>query len=154
MIQHIPQDERLISIEHTPEFTIPQPNHIRLFYSKGGQGLAKLDAKVLLESCLRMRPDRILSQELRDGTAFHYIRNIYSGHPGSITAVHAGSPSLAFEQLTILVKESEDGQDLDRDDVRNLLKISIDVIVQCERIDGNFRITEIYFAGDTVEERR
>jgi type IV secretion system protein VirB11 len=72
LIQHIPDDERLISIEDTPELTIPQPNHVRLFYSKGGQGLAKIGAKDLLESCLRMRPDRVLLQELRDGTAFYY----------------------------------------------------------------------------------
>lgn len=146
LIQHIPDDERLISIEDTPELTIPQPNHVRLFYSKGGQGVAKLGAKDLLESCLRMRPDRVLLQELRDGTAFYYIRNINSGHPGSITTVHADSPKLAFEQLTLLVKESEGGQDLDRDDIRNLLKSSIDVIVQCKRIAGRFRVTEIYFA--------
>lgn len=148
LIQHVPTSERLITIEDTPELTVPQPNHVRLFYSKGGQGLAKLGAKELLESCLRMRPDRIFLQELRDGTAFYYIRNINSGHPGSITTVHADSPSLAFEQLTLLVKESEGGQDLDRDDIRNLLKISIDVIVQCKRVDGRFRVTEIYFAAD------
>ncbi|MGN6448457.1 MAG: P-type DNA transfer ATPase VirB11 [Brucella intermedia] len=146
LIQHIPRDERLISIEDTPELTIPQPNHVRLFYSKGGQGLAKLGAKELMESCLRMRPDRVLLQELRDGTAFYYIRNINSGHPGSITTVHADSPRLAFEQLTLLVKESEGGRDLDRNDIRNLLKVSIDVIVQCKRIDGRFRVTQIYFA--------
>lgn len=146
LIRHIPEDERLISIEDTPELIIPQPNHVRLFYSKGGQGMAKLGAKDLLESCLRMRPDRVLLQELRDGTAFYYIRNINSGHPGSITTVHADSPELAFEQLTLLVKESEGGQDLDRDDIRNLLKISIDVIVQCKRIGGRFRVTEIYYA--------
>lgn len=146
LIQHIPKDERLISIEDTPELTIQQPNHVRLFYSKGGQGLAKVGAKELLESCLRMRPDRVLLQELRDGTAFYYIRNINSGHPGSITTVHADSPNLAFELLALLVKESEGGQDLGRDDIRNLLKTSIDVIVQCKRIGGRFRVTDIYFA--------
>jgi type IV secretion system protein VirB11 len=145
LIRHIPNDERLISIEDTPELAIPQPNHVRLFYSKGGQGLAKLGVKDLLESCLRMRPDRVLLQELRDGTAFYYIRNINSGHPGSITTVHADSPDLAFEQLTLLVKESEGGQDLGRDDIRNLLKISIDVVVQCKRISGRFQITEIHY---------
>jgi type IV secretion system protein VirB11 len=124
LVQHIPKDERLISIEDTPELAISQPNHVRLFYSKGGQGLARLGAKELLESCLRMRPDRVLMQELRDGTAFN----------------------LAFEQLTLLVKESEGGQSLDRADIRNLLKISIDVIVQCKRINGRFSVTEIYFA--------
>lgn len=152
LIQHIPEDERLISIEDTPELAIPQPNHVRLFYSKGGQGMAKLGAKDLLESCLRMRPDRVLLQELRDGTAFYYIRNINSGHPGSITTVHADSPELAFEQLTLLVKESEGGQDLDRGDIRNLLEISIDVIVQCKRVGGRFRVTQIYFADHARSE--
>lgn len=92
-------------------------------------------------------------QELRDGTAFYYIRNINSGHPGSITTVHADSPGLAFEQLTLLVKESEGGQDLERDDIRNLLKISIDVIVQCRRINGRFRVTEIYFSEETQKKQ-
>ncbi|MGR9263622.1 P-type DNA transfer ATPase VirB11 [Rhizobium leguminosarum] len=145
LIRHIPSSERIISIEDTPELVIPQPNHVRLFYSKGGQGLAKVGAKDLLESCLRMRPDRILLQELRDGTAFYYIRNVNSGHPGSITTVHADSARLAFEQLTLLVKESEGGRDLERDDIREMLKIAIDVIVQCKRIDGRFRVTEIYY---------
>ena len=75
LIAKIPAHERVITIEDTPELVIPQPNHVRLFYSKGAQGLAKVDPKELLESCLRMRPDRILLQELRDGTAFYYIRD-------------------------------------------------------------------------------
>ncbi|MGK6315623.1 P-type DNA transfer ATPase VirB11 [Neorhizobium sp. DT-125] len=145
LIRHIPDDERLITIEDTPELAVPQSNHVRLFYSKGGQGLAKVGAKDLLEACLRMRPDRILLQELRDGTAFYYIRNVNSGHPGSITTVHANSARLAFEQLTLLVKESEGGQDLQRDDIRNLLVTLVDVIVQCKRTGSRFRVTEIYF---------
>jgi type IV secretion system protein VirB11 len=145
LIRHIPDSERIISIEDTPELVIPQPNHVRLFYSKGGQGIARIGAKDLLESCLRMRPDRILLQELRDGSAFYYIRNVNSGHPGSITTVHADSARLAFEQLTLLVKESEGGSDLERHDIRKMLTIAVDVIVQCKRIDGRFRVTEIYF---------
>lgn len=145
LIRHIPEHERIISIEDTPELVISQPNHVRLFYSKGGQGLAKISAKDLLESCLRMRPDRILLQELRDGSAFYYIRNVNSGHPGSITTVHADSAALAFEQLTLLVKESEGGRDLERSDIRGLLNVAIDIIVQCKRIDGRFRVSEIYF---------
>ncbi|RFB81631.1 hypothetical protein B5K11_35980 [Rhizobium leguminosarum bv. trifolii] len=128
-----------------PELVVPQPNHVRLFYSKGGQGLAKVGAKDLLESCLRMRPDRILLQELRDGTAFYYIRNVNSGHPGSITTVHADSARLAFEQLTLLVKESEGGGDLERHDIREMLTIAVDIIIQCKRIDGRFRVSEIYY---------
>ena len=145
LIAEIPAHERVITIEDTPELVIPQPNHVRLFYSKGAQGLAKVGPKELLESCLRMRPDRILLQELRDGTAFFYIRNVNSGHPGSITTVHADSARLAFEQLTLLVKESEGGQDLARDDIRGLLTMLVDIIVQCKRVDGKFRVTEIYY---------
>ena len=124
---------------------IPQPNNVRLFYSKGDQGTAKAGPRELLESCLRMRPDRILLQELRDGTAFYYLRNCNSGHPGSITTVHADSAALAFEQLTLLVKESEGGRDLARDDIRGLLKTLVDVVVQCKRFDGRFAVTEIQF---------
>ena len=124
--------------------------HAQLFpktaHSCGGspQGLAKFGPKELLESCLRMRPDRILLQELRDGAAFYYIRDVNSGHPGSITTVHADSARLAFEQLTLLVKESEGGQDLARDDIRGLLTMLVDIIVQCKRVDGKFRVTEVY----------
>ena len=83
--------------------------------------------------------------ELRGAEAFAFLRAVNSGHPGSITTVHADSAKLAFEQLTLLVKESEGGQYLERTDIRELLKIAIDVVVQCKRIDGKFRVTEIYF---------
>ena len=66
------------------------PNHVRLFYSKDDQGLARVTPKQLLESCLRMKPDRILLAELRAEEAFDYLRNVNSGHPGSITSIHAG----------------------------------------------------------------
>ncbi len=154
LIRHIPDSERIISIEDTPELVIPQPNHVRLFYSKGGQGMARIGAKDLLESCLRMRPDRILLQELRDGTAFYYIRNVNSGHPGSITTVHADSARLAFEQLTLLVKESEGGRDLERRDIREMLTIAIDIIVQCKRVDGRFQVSEIYFRDLAVSDAK
>lgn len=146
LIAHIPLEERVITVEDTPELEIPQPNAVRLFYSKGGQGVAKIGPTELLESCMRMRPDRILLQELRDGTAFDYIVNVNSGHPGSITTVHADSALLAIERLTLLVKQSQGGRDLARDDVRALLNTMIDVVVQCHKVAGRFRVTEIEFA--------
>jgi type IV secretion system protein VirB11 len=145
LIAKIPEEERLIAIEDTAELVIPHPNCVRLLYAKDGQGLAKVGPRELLESCLRMRPDRILLQELRDGTAFFYLRNVNSGHPGSITTVHADSARLAFEQLTLLVKESAEGRDLHRDDIRSLLLLLVDVVVQMQKRDGRYRITEIYY---------
>jgi type IV secretion system protein VirB11 len=111
LIQLIPPNERLLTIEDTRELIVPHRNVVHMVYSSEGQGRAKVGPKQLLESALRMR-DRILLQELRDGTAFFYLRNVNSGHPGSITTVHAGSAAGAFEQLTLLVKESEGGRDL------------------------------------------
>ena len=146
LIGEIPADERLISIEDTPEFFLTHPNCVSLKYSKDAGG-KKVGPQQLLESCLRMRPDRILLQELRDGTAFFYIRNINSGHPGSITTVHADTCDLAFEQMTLLVKQSEAGSDLERSDIRSMLEAAIDVVVQCERVGGRFRVSEVYFAG-------
>jgi type IV secretion system protein VirB11 len=145
LIQLIPENERLLTIEDTRELVVPHKNVVHMIYSKDGTGTAKVTAKELLESALRMRPDRILLQELRDGTAFFYLRNVNSGHPGSITTIHADSAELAFEQLTLLVKESEGGADLARDDIRSLLKILVDVVVQMKKVDGEFRMTEIYY---------
>ena len=148
LIERIPREERLLTIEDTRELVVPHRNVVHMVYSKGEQGKASVQAKELLEASLRMRPDRILLQELRDGTAFYYLRNVNSGHPGSITTIHADSAELAFEQLTLLVKESEGGRDLARDDIRHLLHMLVDVVVQCRKVDGRFEVTEIWFEPD------
>jgi type IV secretion system protein VirB11 len=145
LIQLIPPNERLLTIEDTRELIVPHKNVVHLLYAKDGQGTANVTAKHLLESALRMRPDRILLQELRDGTAFFYLRNVSSGHPGSITTIHADSANLAFEQLTLLIKESEGGSDLARNDIRALLRMLVDVVVQTKKVDGEFSVTEIYY---------
>lgn len=145
LVQLIPPHERLLTIEDARELVVPHRNAVHLLYAKDGQGLAKVGPKQLLESALRMRPDRILLQELRDGTAFFYLRNVNTGHPGSITTIHADSAVLAFEQLTLLVKESEGGRDLARDDIRSLLHLLVDVVVQMRRVDGRFRMTEVWY---------
>jgi type IV secretion system protein VirB11 len=131
LIREIPSDERLITIEDARELVLDRhPNHVRLFYSKDDQGLARVTPKQLLESCLRMRPDRILLAELRAGEAFDYLRNVNSGHPGSITSVHASSAALAFEHLMLLVKQSAAGRELARTEIRALLFLLIDVVIQ------------------------
>lgn len=152
LVELIPEDERLLTIEDAREFVVPHRNVVHLLYAKDGQGLARVGPKQLLESALRMRPDRILLQELRDGSAFFFLRNVNSGHPGSITTVHADSAALAFEQLTLLVRESEGGRDLPREDIRALLHLLVDVVVQMKKTDGRFRVTEVWH--DPLRKRR
>ena len=153
LIREIPADERLITIEDAQELVLDRhPNHVRLFYSKDDQGLARVTPKQLLESCLRMKPDRILLAELRAEEAFDYLRNVNSGHPGSITSVHAASAELAFEQLVLLVKQSAGGQELARADIKSLLYLLIDVVIQFGVEQHERVISEVWF--DPTRKRR
>jgi type IV secretion system protein VirB11 len=146
LIREIPPHERLITIEDAQELVLDRhPNHVRLFYSKDGQGASQVTPKQLLESCLRMRPDRILLSELRSEEAFDYLRNVNSGHPGSITSIHAASAELAFEQLVLLVKQSRGGQALSREDILHLLHQVVDVVIQFGMRDGRRCIREIWY---------
>jgi type IV secretion system protein VirB11 len=146
LIREIPETERLITIEDARELVLDRhPNHVRLFYSKDDQGLARVTPKQLLECCLRMKPDRILLAELRAEEAFDYLRNVNSGHPGSITSIHAGSCELAFEQLVLLVKQSAGGRELARSDIKSLLYLLIDVVIQFGVERQQRFIREIWF---------
>lgn len=157
LIAVVPQHERLLTIEDTRELVVPHRNKVHMTFSKDGNSRLKVGAKELLESSLRMRPDRIFLQELRDGTAFFYLRNVNSGHPGSITTVHANSATAALTQLSLLVKESEGGSDMAREDIMAMLKSMIDVVAQMKRFppkDGKkarYRVTEVWFREAEIE---
>ena len=153
LIREIASDERLITIEDAEELVLDRhPNHVRLFYSKDDQGLSRVTPKQLLESCLRMKPDRILLAELRAEEAFDYLRNVNSGHPGSITSIHAASAELAFEQLVLLVKQAQGGAQLAREDIKSLLFLLIDIVIQFGVERHERFIREIWF--DPQRKRR
>lgn len=155
LVNFIPDDERLLTIEDVREMFLPNhPNRVHLLYSEGGQGTAEITGKTLLQACLRMKPDRVLLAELRSKVAYDYIVNISSGHPGSITTVHAGSAAGAFEMLMLRVKESDEGQSLERGDIQGLLRAEVDIVLQVHQLkrvgpDGQLRkvrrLTEIYY---------
>ena len=147
LILEIPPEERLITIEDARELVLDNhPNHVRLYYSKGEQGQSPVAPKQLLQSCLRMRPDRVLLAELRGEEAFDYLRNVNSGHPGSITSIHASSCDLAFEQLMLLIKESPAGRGLDRSDILSLVHQAVDVVVQVGIVQHKRCVQEIRYS--------
>jgi type IV secretion system protein VirB11 len=84
--------------------------------------------------------------ELRSEEAFYYLRTVASGHPGSITSIHAGSCGLAFEQLMLLVRQSPGGQGLAREYIHALVRRIVDVVIQIAVEDGQRYIEEIHFA--------
>lgn len=146
LVQAVPLEERLVTIEDTAEFgEVPHRNRVALFYSKGDQGLARVQAGELVEAALRMRPDRILMQELSDGAAYTFLRGIAAGHPGAITTCHAGSARGAFDALRLMVRQHEAGRHLPDADVRALLCQLVDIVAHCRRDARGFSIEAVWF---------
>ena len=146
LVEEVPRHERLITIQDTAELTLPHhPNVVHLFYSKDAQGTAKVTAKSLLEACLRMKPDRIFLAEVRGDECFHFVRLAASGHPGSITSLHAGSCALALAQMSLMIRECGAGGGLRLDEIRALLAMVVDVIVQFDRDERGRFISEIAY---------
>lgn len=143
LIEAIPLNERLITIEDTREVVLKQDNRVHLLCSKGDQGTAKVDVQDLLEACLRLRPDRLLLSELRGKEAFSFLRAVNTGHPGSITTLHADTPRGAYEQLVLMVTQA--GLGLKREEILEYIHSVIEVVIQWKRIDGKRVVTEIYF---------
>lgn len=145
LVHHIPDNERLVTIEDARELFITQPNAVHLLYSKGGQGTSNITAKSCMEACLRMKPDRIILAELRGDESFYFIRNCASGHPGSITSCHSGSISQTWDQLALMVKASPEGSGLEFDVIKRLLMLTIDIVVHIKAHAGQRYITGIDF---------
>jgi type IV secretion system protein VirB11 len=141
LIHEIDRGERLIVIEDAPEIRLKHPNAIGLIAVRGDQGEARVDADDLLRAAMRMRPDRIFLGELRGREAFAFLRAISSGHPGSITTVHADSPSGALDQIALLAMTS--GLDLGWEKLQVYVRRIIDVVVQLEKCGGQRRIAGI-----------
>ncbi|BAV97698.1 P-type DNA transfer ATPase VirB11 [Lysobacter enzymogenes] len=148
LVGHIPDYERLVTIEDARELFITQPNVVHLLYSKGGQSTSNVTAKSCMEACLRMKPDRIILAELRGDESFYFIRNCASGHPGSITSCHAGSTAQTWDQLSLMVKASAEGSGLEFAVIKRLLMLTIDIVVHIKAHAGQRFITGIDFSPE------
>jgi type IV secretion system protein VirB11 len=144
LLAEIPAEERLVLIEDTAELQLRHPNAVGLIAARGELSEARISAEDLLIAALRMRPDRIILGELRGIEAFTFLRAVNTGHPGSMTTIHADTPQRAIEQLALLVLQA--GSKLSRDDVRHYVRESVDVFVQLERRSGQRRVSRVLVA--------
>jgi len=139
----IPDDERIITVEDAAELQLHQPHVVRLEsrpINIEGQGL--ITVRDLVRNSLRMRPDRIVVGEVRDGAAFDMLQAMNTGHDGSLTTVHANSPKDALIRLENLVLMA--GVDLPVRVIREQMIEALDLIVHQARMrDGSRRITAI-----------
>lgn len=141
LIREIPAEERLILIEDTPELQVRHENAVGLLAARSALGESHVTANDLVAASLRMRPDRILLGELRGDEAYAFLRAVNSGHPGSMTTVHADSAERAIEQIVLLALQA--GTQLGRDDVRHYIRTTVDIFVQLTREAGHRRVAEI-----------
>jgi type IV secretion system protein VirB11 len=148
VLREIPTEERLITVEDAREVRLDKhENRVHLLASKGGQGRSKVTTQDLIEACLRLRPDRIIVGELRGSEAYSFLRAINTGHPGSISTLHADTPTMAIEQLKLMVMQA--GLGLSPSEIKNYIIKVVDIIVQLKRADhGRRYISEILFTND------
>jgi type IV secretion system protein VirB11 len=134
MCQHIPADERLITIEDVRELLLPHhANRVHLLYSKGGHGVSKVTPSDLIASCMRMTPTRVLPAELRGLEAWDFLKLLTTGHTGAITSFHAESCALAFERFMFMVKENQEAASLGPEEVKHLVRLTLDVVIHVRR---------------------
>ncbi|TCA71086.1 ATPase, T2SS/T4P/T4SS family, partial [Rhizobium leguminosarum] len=147
LISMMDHNERLITIEDAQELFPPHRNQVGLISDRKDKS-ARMPSK-LLESCLRMRPDRIIVGEIRGVEAYDFLEAINTGHPGAITTIHADSPTLAFDRLALMVMRS--GIRLTHGEVITYAKRTIDLVVQVGRLNGSRGVLEIYLPSQEEE---
>ncbi len=139
----VPNEERILTIEDSAELQLMQ-DHLVPFESRPADKFGKgaVTMADLLQSALRLRPDRIIIGEVRGGEAFDLIQSMNTGHSGSMCTVHANTPTDTLRRLESLCLMS--AVDLPMVAVRAQVASAIGVIVQCARFhDGSRRVTHI-----------
>ncbi|WP_373487492.1 P-type DNA transfer ATPase VirB11 [Blastomonas sp.] len=144
LLKEAPVAERFVLIEDTPEIQLTHENAVGLVAVRGRLGEASVSPADLVEAALRLRPDRIIMGEVRGAEAMSWLRAVGTGHPGSITTVHASSPCGAAEQLALMAMMG--GTELGRTELIDYVRGTVDIFVQLDRIDGNRVVSAIEFA--------
>jgi type IV secretion system protein VirB11 len=134
MCQHIPIDERLITVEDVRELMLPlHENRVHLLYSKNAQGISNVTPGDLIASLMRMAPKRALLAELRGSEAWDFLKLLTTGHSGSITSWHAESCALGFERFVFMVKENHEAATLARAEIKHLVTLTMDIVIHITR---------------------
>jgi type IV secretion system protein VirB11 len=145
-LKMIDEFERILTLEDTRELFPPQENAVHLLASRGDQGTAHVTIQSLLEASLRMRPDRLFVGEIRGAEAFAFLRAINTGHPGSMSTLHADTPMGAYEQLAMMMQQAGMSAGFSKQDLMSYIQRVIPVVIQLRRDGGRRGVSEIYFA--------
>lgn len=136
----IPDDERILTIEDSAELQLNQ-THVVPFESRPPDKFGKggVDMGDLLNSALRLRPDRIVVGEVRGGEAFYLMQAMNTGHGGSLATTHANTPTDTLRRIESLCLMS--GVELPMVAIRAQVASAINFIICCERLHDGSRKT-------------
>lgn len=134
IIDHMPvcsPHDRIVIIEDTGELQSSAKNVVQL------RAVDHVNMTRLLKATLRLRPDRILVGEVRDGAALALLKAWNTGHPGGAATVHANSADAGLVRLEQLVSEATEAP------MHKLIAEAVDYVVMIERTESSRRIKEI-----------
>lgn len=149
----IPENELIVTVEDDCELQLRQPNVRRLQAREAMGDIAAIDIQALVKETLRMRPDRIIVGEVRDGTVVDMFSAMSTGHEGSMSTIHTDSPeALVGSRLPTLFSQYKGGS-FTRDTQVYMTAEALQLVVQISRKkNGRRRITHIT-AVDGLDER-
>jgi len=148
----IPNNERIITIEDNIEMVLnPKKDVVALEARKGTtDDRGEVTIRDLVRNALRMRPDRIIVGEVRDGSAYDMLQAMNTGHDGSMTTVHANDPKGAIDRIVNLI--SEVGE-VDTNRALGIIAGGIDLIICVDRYeDGSRRVSSVAEVPNRVNE--
>ena len=141
--REIPHDERIVTIEDAAELRFDtHPQVVRMeTRMANAEGRGAVGIRDLVTNALRMRPDRIIVGECRGEETLDMLQAMTTGHDGSLTTLHAGSPREAMTRLVTMVRY---GMELPTEVIEGQIVSALDLIVQQDRVfGGGRRITQI-----------
>jgi len=139
----IPSDERIVTIENAAELQLRQEHVVTLESRPPNiEGRGEVTIQNLVVNSLRMRPDRIVVGEIRDGAALDMLQAMNTGHDGSMTTAHSNSPRDTIARVETMTMMA--GYDLPVRAIREQIASAIDLLVHQERLrDGSRKIVSI-----------
>lgn len=135
----VPHDERVVVLEDARELQ-PRGAHVVRLETRpaDARGRGAVSMRDLFKATLRLRPDRIVVGEIRDGAALELIQAMTSGHGGCLSTLHASHPLDALHRLETMALMTELALPLSV--LRSQIASGVDIIVQVERWRSGARV--------------
>ncbi len=143
LTEFIGANERIVTVEDAAELRLRHPHVVRLEARPASlEGRGEVTVRRLVRNALRMRPDRIVVGEVRGAEALDMLSAMSSGHDGSLSTVHAGSPEEALRRVETLALMA--GLGLPHEAVRDQVAGALDLVVhQARMADGSRRVVAV-----------